>query len=78
MNISVNFDRNHKKYILIDPFASIETQIQCVKASGDKKADFIMEGYQDVLLILGADSIPSAAVQKSCSIIDIPYCGSDI
>jgi hypothetical protein len=71
LDISVKFNRNHKKYVIIDPFAAVETQMRTSNSPGGKSVDFVMEGYQDVLLILGTDSVPGlAAKTKCCKIID--------
>jgi hypothetical protein len=59
LQISLDFNRAHKNYLIVDPFAGAETPLKSRSfPGGNRNLLFEMAGFQDVLLVLGVDAKP--------------------
>lgn len=59
LEVSLDFHRAHKMYLIVDPFAAADTHLACRGIPGGSgSVDFAMDGYLDVMLVLGTHAMP--------------------
>ena len=59
LKMSVQFAGAHRNYLVIDPVAAVGTGWAQRTIAGGMKADCLLPGYQDVMLVIGIDTPPS-------------------